>query len=67
MMRRHVLSNSQQQRWASQGLPPHTPDKGAQTLEKLLGQSYAQIGVITINWGEFGTTVFLLKNTISDF
>jgi acyl carrier protein len=47
------LSNSQQQRWASQGITPITPDKGRQTLEKLLGQSYAQIGVITINWGEF--------------
>ncbi|HEY9800293.1 MAG TPA: type I polyketide synthase [Leptolyngbyaceae cyanobacterium] len=46
------LSNSQQQRWASQGITPITPDKGRQALEKLLGQSYAQMGVITINWGE---------------
>lgn len=47
------LANSQQHRWATQGITPIKSDKGLQTLEKLLGQRHAQVGVVTINWSEF--------------
>ncbi|KZL51498.1 hypothetical protein A2T98_01895 [Nodularia spumigena CENA596] len=51
------LSNSQQQRWATQGITPIKPDKGLQTLEKLLQQHHAQVGVVAINWSEFGKQI----------
>jgi len=47
------LDDRYRARLVAQGLNPIAPEQGLQVLGQVLGQAYAQIGVLPINWSAF--------------
>ena len=47
------LSSRYQARLATQGLNTIAPEQGLQVLEKVLGQAFAQVGVLPFKWSVF--------------